>query len=58
MATLVKTGDDGFTLSGTIDEDFQLIFEALEMAAASKDKFAPAFAALSEKLSMQSEDWR
>lgn len=58
MAKLTKTGDDTFTFEGSIDRDFQLIFEALELAAASNDQFAPAFAVLAEQVADQSQDWR
>ena len=36
---------------------FQLIYEALEIAAHSNDKFAPAFRAMCDELMALSEDW-
>jgi len=49
--------EDMFRLEGYIDDTFQLIFEALEIAAASDDHYAPAFGALAEKLALAAGDW-
>lgn len=46
-----------FRLEGSIDHAFQLIYEALEIAAASNDIYAPEFSALADKLLFESADW-
>lgn len=58
------TTDGRFTLEGnfhvtkTMQADhFQLIYEALEIAAHSDDKFAPAFRAMCDELMDLTRDW-
>ena len=48
---------DTFRLEAGIDDTFQLIFEALEIAASSDDVYAPAFGALAEQLAIAAGDW-
>jgi hypothetical protein len=48
---------DTFRIEAGIDDTFQLIFEALEIAASSDDVYAPAFGALAEQLALAAGDW-
>lgn len=59
---LVKNGTR-FTLEGDVwpnddgSDHFQLIYEALEIAAHSQDKFAPEFHDMVSELMNMSADW-
>ena len=44
-------------MEADIDDTFQLIFEALEIAAASSDVYAPEFGALAQRLAEETADW-
>ena len=55
--TIHRTADGGFRLEGDVDHTLQLIFEALEIAAASSDNYAPDFAALAGRLLEETADW-
>jgi hypothetical protein len=53
---LYLTAPNEFKMTGTLDQ-FQLLIEALEIAGASADKFAPQFQSLATSLMEESEDW-
>ncbi len=60
--TLTRDGDR-FTLTGDVmpsglgSDHYQLIYEALEMAAASDDKFAQDFSLMRDEIVSLSSDW-
>lgn len=54
---LQLTADGGFRMEGDIENTFQLIYEALEIASRSDDIFAPDFAALASSLMEETADW-
>ena len=56
-ATLSADGSS-FTLSGSVDEGFQMVAEAFMIAANSDDMFADRFREVGDNLLRQSCDWR
>lgn len=51
------TLEGDITIGGTNTDHSQLLYEALEIAAASKDKFAPEFADFCAEYLELTKDW-